>query len=163
MVHADLVKAVPVGEIGHGIHGVGGHVTWRKAGRLKRQVDNAVPRHPVLGDIGGHPPIELRNSRSYVVQLVGYVGEALVLRRLEMGVDSVDLRLGDLENAVLDPFPIGLHQLPVALDPHLVDDDLDACLVDVVGAARTCCRREGSIPRRTAHVPGPANPGWYGR
>ena len=102
------------------------------AGRLQRQVDDRVARHLVLDDVAAHPALERAVAGAQLGERCGLILELLVLRRREIGVDARDFLVGNLERTVLRELPLLVDELAILVDAHLVDDDLDARLVDVV-------------------------------
>ena len=132
---ADFAEAVAVGEIGDGVHLLGGGVAGRRAGRLQRQRDDGVARLLVVRDRivepGGEGAVFLAGAR----QRRRIVLEPLVVGIGEARGDVGDHRRIERQRAVLDRVPFVLDLGGEFLRAELVHQDLDARLVDVVAPA----------------------------
>ena len=130
-----LVEGVSFGDISHRLHLAVGNVAGRLADILQRDGDGGVigmaMRRDVLGEpFGEAPGIEPGQPHRFVA--FRPVGQR---RRLEIGVDRVDVGLRQLEVAVLERLPLGLDLPGEILRAQFVDEDLDTRLPLVVAAA----------------------------
>ncbi|MBA7473740.1 hypothetical protein ES707_09084 [subsurface metagenome] len=134
MADADFAEGISVREIGQRIHLIGGGIARRAADRLQRDRDDGIAldlvrEHRVLA-----PALEQGIMRR-LLQLVRHMRQLFVLRIAKARADFLDGGILDRERAVADMLPLLLDLLGELVDAELVDEDLDACLVDVVAAA----------------------------
>src|SRR5262249_5978653 len=131
----DLAKAVAVGEIGDGLHLLRRGVAGRAPLRFQRQRHDGIAPHLVPIDAGVEPGGESAVGQARRRKRVGIVVERLVGGIAEGRGDLGNHAGLERERTVADGVPLGLHLLGEFLHADLVDEYLDARLVDVVAAA----------------------------
>src|SRR5215472_13094242 len=131
---ANLSETVALGEIGDGIHLPRGGIARRPSFGLERERHDGIAGELVVGDRIVEPNAETV-VRARLRQL-----RRIILQRLVVGIAESRRNIGDhggveRERAVLDRLPLLLDLARKFLRAELVDQDLDACLVDVVAPA----------------------------
>ncbi len=131
---ADFAERIFVGEIGDRVHLLGGGVARRAADRLQRQRHDRIALHLVRSHRVLAPALEQRIMRG-LLQLVRHVRQLFVGRIGEARAHLLDDGMIERQPAVAHLLPLLVDLLGELLDAELVDQDLDARLVDVVAAA----------------------------
>ena len=133
MADAHLAERPALGEVGDGVHLVGGGVARHAADRLQRDRDDRVARHAVAADVVADPAVE------------GRIGEARALQRRRSRRAAPHRRAARNRRRCGGPPPPAGCSTPwrfasnsasissaMVSMPRLVDEDLDARLVLVV-------------------------------
>ena len=135
---ADLVEAVALGEVGDGVHLLGGGIARDAADRLQRDGDDGVARHLVRRDVVLRPSARSRGSSSRAARSAGDRGrQRLEGRRREVGARCARARRPAASSSPswhrrrTRPRPRRVNSSA----PSLVHQDLDARLVHVVAPA----------------------------
>ena len=112
VVDADFAERIALGEIGDGVHLLGGGVAGRAALRLERERDDGVARLFVIGDGVRHPGVELRTVLARGGERRRAVGQRLVTRigEARRDISAIDRRI-ERQRAVLDLLPLGVDLL----------------------------------------------------
>src|SRR6516165_5123787 len=131
MAHANLAETVALRELGDGVHLLRGGVARRRSLGLERERDDGIAGKLVVADRIVEPNAEAVIC-ARLCQLGRIVSEYLVLGIAKPRGDIVDHRGVERERAVLDRLPFLLDLARKFLRAELVDQDLDARLVDVV-------------------------------
>ncbi len=135
MTHPDFAEAVAVGEIGDRLHLLGGGIAGRAAFGLERERHDRIARHLVAGDGVAEPDREAAILEARRDQRVRIVIEPLVVGIAKARRDIGDGCGSERQRPVLDAAPLLLHLGGEFFDADLVDENLDARLVDVVAPA----------------------------
>src|SRR5262249_9826844 len=134
MPHANLAETVTLRKIGDGVHLLRGGIAGRRSLGLERERDDSIAGELVVADRIVEP-----NAEAVVRARLRQLGR-IVRERLIVGIAKSRRDIGDhggveRERAVLDRLPFLLDLARKFLRAELVDQDLDACLVDVVAPA----------------------------
>src|SRR5438132_193098 len=134
MADANLAETVALGEIGDGVHLLRGGIAGRPSLGLERERHDGIAGELVVGDGIVEPNAEAV-VRARLCQFGGVVLEGLVAGIAKSRGDIGDHRRVERERAVLDRLPLLLDFARKFLRTELVDEDLDAGLVDIVAPA----------------------------
>ena len=113
----------------------GGGVARRAAFRLERERHDGVAGNLVIGDRIDHPGIEAAVGAARRGEFRRTVCKTLIVADTRNAGDFGDNGRIERQRAVLDAVPFGIDFLGKGFRAELMDQDLDACLVDVVAAA----------------------------
>src|SRR4051812_19379119 len=128
--HAQLAEGVAIGKIRDRVHLVAGHVAGRHAGLLQRQRHRRVARPLVRVDVALGPGAEARLRAREILVLQPLIG-----RPRKAHLDALDVIRGERRRPMLQMRPLGFDLLAEFVDAALLEQDLDARLMDVVAAA----------------------------
>ena len=136
MPDADFAERIAIGEIGDRVHLLGGGVARRPALGLQRQRDDRHSPAPCAA----RPNSGTRRSKRGIcrcapLQLGRRVRQPFVVGIAEARGDVGDQCRIDRQRAILDGLPFRFDLGGELLGAELVDENLDARLVDVVAAA----------------------------
>ncbi len=134
MADANLAETVALGEIGDGVHLLRGGIAGRPSLGLERERHDGIAGELVVGDGIVEPNAEAV-VRARLCQFGGVVLEGLVVGIAKSRRDIGDHRRVERQRAVLDRLPLLLDFARKFLRAELVDEDLDAGLVDIVAPA----------------------------
>ena len=135
VVDARLVLAEALGEIGDQLHRVGAGVA-RRAARLFQRDDHArIARHAMRPDIVLQPIGEGGVGDAALVERLVPDGARRQIGRGEIGQDAVALVGRQVDRILMRRLPIRFDILAEFVDAELIDQNLDARLVNVVAAA----------------------------
>ena len=135
VVDAHLVVAEALGEIGDQLHRLRAGIARRAARLLQRDHDGRIARHAMRPDIVLEPIGEDGIGDAALVERLVPDRPRRQLGRREIGHDAIALVLRQVDRVLMRRLPIGLDVLAEFVDAELIDEDLDARLVDVVAAA----------------------------
>ena len=132
---AQFAEGIAVGQIGNGQHLLGAHIARGGAACLQREKGDGIARHPVglqvaLGPGGKGAVFCDGCGVAGVGRRIGAIG-----RGHKAGLETGQLGGLDLQRAILDSLPLGLHFFAEGGDAGFLHQDLDARLVDVVAPA----------------------------
>src|SRR5882762_169225 len=151
---AQLAERIAVGELRDLVHLLGGDVAGRHAGFLEGQRDGCVTRLLVRMDVALVPVREgaVRGERAFE----SGVGrrQRQVARARKPAFDAGDLLGDERRGAVLQVRPFGLDFLAEFLGAALLNQDLDARLVDVVAPPVAVVDPQDSLDIREQVTPG---------
>jgi len=105
--HPYLSEAVAIGEIGNGVHLIGGGIARNTAMRLQRECNDSVARLLMRGDIGLQPSRKASVGEPPPRQLRIGVRQAFKRGPGEEAADTGDLRLRQIDAIVRNLLPLG--------------------------------------------------------
>ena len=132
MRDADLAEGVPIGKVGDRVHLLGGRIAGRAALGLERQGHDGKARHLVIGDRIAEPSGKATIGRTRLREFRRIVVERLIVGIAEARGDLRDHGRVERERSVPDRLPFGVDFLREGFGAKIVNQDLDARLVDVV-------------------------------
>ena len=158
VVDARFRLAEALGEIGDELHGVRARIARRPPRLFERDDHGRVARHAMRPHIVLEPVGEDGIGCAALVERLVADRPLGKSGRREIGHDALALILGEIDRVPMGRLPIRLDVLAEFVDAELVDQDLDARLVDVVAASmeivhaqdRLDVGREGAASADTA-------------